>query len=188
VKDVRYHAEVTIQAGGGMKAKQTNSFVKPATLRQDIELPFGKQSVFYGGDSGWIVTPQGTQNLPGPVVKQIQGELFRMIFGLALSDRDPSRTVSAVDANTVEISDRQGDSVQLQLDEAGLPAKIKYAGEGMGGSAAVEENLADWRDVDGLKLPFETKIVQSGKNFADVKIQDYKINSGITTEELSKKP
>jgi zinc protease len=189
VKDVRYHAEVAILAGGGgMKAKQTNSFVKPATLRQDIELPFGKQSVFYGGESGWLATPQGTQNLPGPVVKQIQGELFRMLFSLALSDKDPNRTISAVDGNTVEISDKQGDSVKLQLDAAGLPAKVMYAGEGMGGSSAVEETLSDWRDVDGIKLPFATSIVQSGKKFADVKIEDYKINSGITTEELSKKP
>jgi len=122
------------------------------------------------------------------VVKQIQGELFRMIFSLALSDKDPNRTVSAVDEKTVEISDKDGDSVKLQLDAAGLPAKVMYAGEGMGGSSAVEETLSDWRDVDGIKLPFATSIVQSGKKFADVKVDDYKINSGITTEELSKKP
>lgn len=188
VKDVRYHAEVSILAGGGMKARQTNSFVKPATLRQDIELPFGKQSVFFGGESGWMATPQGQQNLPGPVVKQIQGELFRMLFTLALSDRDSNRTLNAVDANTLEIADRQGDTVQLQLDSSGLPAKLMYAGEGMGGSSAVEETLSDWRDVDGIKLPFATIIMQSGKKFADVKVDDYKINSGITTEELSKKP
>ncbi len=189
VKDVRYHAEVAIQAGGGgMKAKQTNSFVKPATLRQDIELPFGKQSVYFGDGSGWVATPQGTQNLPGPVIKQVQGELFRMLFSLALSDRDPNRTINAVAGNTLEISDKQGDSVQLQLDPSGLPAKVLYAGEGMGGSSSVEETLSDWRDVDGIKLPFATTIVQGGKKFADVKVEDYKINSGLTTEELSKKP
>jgi zinc protease len=191
VKDVQYHAEVAIQAGGaGMKAKQTNSFVKPATMRQDIELPFAKQSVFFGGESGWLATPQGTQNLPGPVVKQIQGELFRAIFSLALSDRDPSRTISAVDGNIIAISDKQGDSVQIQVDAGGLPAKMMYSGDAMGGAtpSPVEEDLSDWRDVNGLKLPFATTIVQNGKKFAEVKVQDYKINSGITTEELSKKP
>jgi zinc protease len=190
VKDLQYHAEVAIQAGGaGMKAKQTNSYVKPATMRQDIELPFAKQSVFYGGESGWMATPQGTQNLPGPVVKQIQGELFRTIFNLALSDRDPSRTVSAIDGNIIAVSDKKGYSVQVQLDASGLPAKMMYTGDAMGGAAApVEEDLSDWRYVDGIKLPFATTIVQNGKKFAEVKVQDYKINSGLTTEELSKKP
>ena len=30
--------------------------------------------------------------------------------------------------------------------------------------------------------------MQDGKKFADVKIQEYKINSGLTQEALSKKP
>jgi zinc protease len=190
VKDMQYHAEVAIQAGGaGMKAKQTNSFVKPATIRQDIELPFAKQSVFFGGDSGWMATPQGTQNLPAPVVKQIQGEIFRIIFSLALSDRDPNRTITAVDGNVIAVSDKQGDSVHVQLDPSGLPAKMMYTGDALGGAATpVEEDLSDWRDVNGIKLPFSTTIIQNGKKFAEVKIQEYKINSGITTEELSKKP
>ena len=189
VKDVQMVADVAVQTGGAaMKATQRNSFLKPATMRQDTELPFGKQSVFFDGTIGWMASPQGAQNLPPPVVKQIQGELFRQFFTLALSDAVAGRTVSAVDADTLEISDGQGNQVRLQLDGSGKPAKLSYEGEGLAGPANVEETFSDWRDVDGVSVPFQATILQGGKKFAEVKIQQYKINSGLTAAELSKKP
>src|ERR1019366_2880749 len=115
------------------KATQHNSFIKPSTMRQDVVLPFGKHSVFFQGESGWIATPQGVQNLPAAVIKQVQGEVFRELFGLALSDRDPGRTVVATGDNALEISDKQGNSIKIELDASGLPAKLMYQGEAMGG-------------------------------------------------------
>lgn len=189
VKDVQYQAEVSFQAGAGtMKAKQRNSFVNPSTMRQDLELPFGKQAVFFDGQGGWIASPQGTQALPPPVMQQVQGEVFRQFYNLALSDRDANRTVSAVGADVLAISDKHGNSVRVQLDAAGLPSKIMYDGESAAGPAAIEESFSDWRDVNGLKAPFQVTIVQGGKKFADAKIQDFKINSGLKVEDLSKKP
>ncbi len=188
VKDVQYQGTIAIQAGSGaMQAKQRNSFVQPSTMRQDIELPFGKQSVYFSGGAGWMMSPQGTQNLSPPVIKQVQGELFRLIYTLALSDRDPDRTINATGDNTLEISDKQGNRVHVQLDPSGLPVKMTYEGEGMGGPATIEETYSDWRPVDGVQFAFAATIVQGGKKFADVKIQDCKINSGLSVEELGKK-
>jgi hypothetical protein len=86
---------------------------------------------------------------------------------------------------TVEISDKDGESVQLVVDEkTGLPAKMIY----QGGQGPVEQNFSDWREVDGIKLPFQWTILQGGKKFATVTVSDYKVNSGLTVEQISKKP
>lgn len=192
VKDVQYTADVNVQTPGGaaMKAKQKNSYVRPSTLRQDIELPFGKQSVYSNGTSGWMAAPQGQQALPPPVLKQVQGEMFRELLGLILSDRNPDRTVNYAGDATLEISDKSGESARLQVDEnTGVPLKISYQGAAMGGPPQpVEETYSDWRDVSGIRLPFKWTILQAGKKFADVTVQEYKINSGLTDQELSKKP
>ncbi len=187
VKDYQFQADIAIQMGG-MKAKQRNSFLAPSTMRQDLELPFGKQSVYFDGKAGWMASPQGVQMLPPPVIKQSQGEVFRELFGLALSDRDPGRTVSAIGEDQLEISDKQGNSVKVQIDAAGLPSKLSYDGEGMAGPTSVDESFSDWRDVGGVKVPYKASIVQGGKKFADVTVQEYKINSGLKAEDLSKKP
>jgi zinc protease len=187
VKDLQYQANVEVQTPGAvMKAKQTNSFVAPSSMRQDIELPFGKQSVFSDGNSGWMAGFQGMQALPPAVVKQVKGEIFRQIALLAVSDRDPNRTVNYAGNGVLEISSKDGESVRIEVDEkTGIPAKTSYQESGQG---SVSQIFADWREVDGIRLPFEWTTMQGDKKFATVKIDAYKINSGLTPEMLSKKP
>jgi len=190
VKDLQYHAEVEIETPGAtMKVKQTNSYLSPSTMRQDIELPFAKQSVYSDGKSGWLAGVQGIRDLGGPVLKQVQGELFRQLINLALSDRDPDRTATAVGANVLEISSKGGESVRLTLDEkTGLPTTLAYTQSQAEGGKGVEQVYSDWRDAGGLHLPFQWTVMQGGQKFATVKVQDYSVNSGLTQEGLSKKP
>ncbi len=118
----------------------------------------------------------------------MQDEVFRNLPHLALADRDPAVRVNAVGDNTVEISG-DGHSVTVVFDEStGLPARETYQQAGPGGLATIEEAFADWREVDGIKLPFKFSIQQNGKKFADVAVQEYKINTGLKAEELSQKP
>jgi zinc protease len=190
VKDLQFHANVEVfTPGASMKVKQTNSFIVPSTVRQDNELPFLKQSVYTDGTSGWISGMQGIQNLTPTVLKQIHGEAFRQIASLALSDRDADRTVNQVSDGVLEIASKDGDSVRITVDEkTGLPAKLAYQQSPAEGGTAVEEIFSDWRDVGGLQLPFQWSVMQSGKKFAAVTIQDYKINSGLTAETLGQRP
>lgn len=189
IKDVRVQADVSISAGpGAMKAKQRNSYVEPGAMRQDIELPFGKQSVFFADNKGWIAAPQGVQDMPAPVQKQMQGEIFRQIWVLPLSDRAPDRVINSTAPNVVEISDPQGNAAKLQLDASGLPQKISYDTDSGNGPVSIEESFRDWRDVNGIKIPYQATILQGGKKFADVSVTEFTINAGLKTEELSKKP
>jgi zinc protease len=187
VKDLQYLANVEVQTPGAvMKVKQTNSFLTPSSMRQDIELPFGKQSIYTDGTAGWMAGFQGMQTLPPQAVKQARAELFRQIALLAVSDRDPNRTVNYAGEGTLEISSKDGESVRLEVDEkTGMPAKTSYQ---EGGQGTVSQIFSDWREVNGIRLPFEWTTLQGDKKFASVKIDNYKVNSGLTPEVLSKKP
>src|SRR4029077_20032744 len=92
----------------GMKVKQTNIWAAPDHFRQESQLPFGKVIVYSDGKSGWMSTPQGMRPMPGPQLKQVREELFRIYFSLLLSDRVPDRTVSSPEEGVVEISDTAG--------------------------------------------------------------------------------
>ena len=185
IHDISESLEFAMDASaGGIKMKQRNRYLLPTYFRQDLELPFGKISTYSDGKTGWQMTPQGQQPMPPQVVQQIRGVLFRNLAHALLADRDSSLKVNAVADDTVEISG-DGHVLKLQFDvSTGLPVKESY----QEGPAAVEEALSEWRDAAGVKLPYKKTIVQGGKHFADITIQEYQVNSGIKPEELSQKP
>ena len=71
VKDLQYQAEVNVKTPGGpeLKVKQTNSFLMSGALRQENELPIGKQSLYSDGKSGWLAGMQGVQNISPPSIE-----------------------------------------------------------------------------------------------------------------------
>ena len=190
IKDLSYSADLSLQMGDNpMKANQRTSIILPNYFRQEQQLPFGKIIVYSDGKTGWMSTPQGTNPMPEPVVRQVRGELFRFLPSLLLSDRAQDRTVNDVGNGTVEISGG-GENAKLQIDEAtGLPRSLTYQSVGAGGPPQdATETYADWRDVDGIKVPYRVTVEQAGKKAADLTITEYRMNAGTKPEELSRKP
>jgi len=190
IKDGTETAEMAMGPGGsGPKMKQLNRYILPGQVRQDQEFPGGKLIVYSDGETGWMGTPQGTMPMPPEVLKQAQGEIFRNLPHLILADRDAALTVNAVGPNMVEITSASGLSVRLEIDAAtGLPAREIYKETGGGQSASIQESFSDWRDAGGIRVPFTVKIAQDGKEGPVATVQDYKFNTGLKPEDLSKKP
>jgi zinc protease len=191
VKDVAavlaFEADAAV---GGMKAKQTNRWVAPNHLRQETEMPLGKFTVYSDGKTGWMRTPQGVGPLGGPPLKQVQGDLFRQYFRLLSADSLGYRVVQ-VAGDTLEISDAaSGQSARLTINPAtSLPLRLSYKPVQVSGPPAmVEESYAGFRDVGGIKVPSRIAIEQGGRKFATLTVQDYKINTGATPDELAAKP
>lgn len=191
VKDATYQAEAELKSPmGNMKASQTVRWLAPATLRQDQSLPFGKVAVFDDGKSGWVSSPQGTMQLPPPVARQMNYERFRFLLALLQSDSDTSRQLSLIAPDTVEIRNAAGTIVRVKIDpQTGLPAGQNYPSAALGGGeGTVEETYSDWKAVGKLQLPHKITIVQNGKPVGDTVIRSWSLNTGLTPEELSKKP
>ena len=168
--------------------KQQIRWAAPNSFRQDQVLPFGTIVAYTDGNSGWLSTPQGIMPMNPQVLKQAQGEVFRELVLLMLSDHAATRTVTAIGPNSVQISSG-AESVRVDFDDAtGLPAHEIYQQMGMGGMQDVTETLSDWREVDGIKLPFKITMEQAGKKVGDVAVSEIKINTGIKPEDLSKRP
>jgi zinc protease len=190
VKDRTYSAEATVEAAGGLKIKVVNMYLAPDKVRQEQELPVGKIITYSDSKSGWLATPQGVQPMPAEILSQAQGELFRELVLLLLSDRDPSRRVNAVGENTVEISATGGPSVRMKFDPTtGLPARQFYTAQGRNGAPAETTDIfSDWRETAGFKLPYKVIQQENGMKTLEVTLSEYKVNTGLSEAELSKRP
>ena len=175
---------------GTMTVEQNTQWLAPSTLRQVQKLPFGSMTVYSDGQSGWLSSPQGMQQMPPPVIQQVRGSLLRNPVRLWIADRQEGWTVNAVGQWVVEISDGAGQSVRVELDPtSGLPVKETYSTVQLSGPPSqVEETFSDWREVDGIQFPFATHMTRDGENYADVKLSEIQVNTGLTEAALSAKP
>ncbi|MFN3326809.1 MAG: M16 family metallopeptidase [Bryobacteraceae bacterium] len=190
VKDSSLSADIVVNTGQGqMNATQTSLWIAPSQLRQEQQLPFGKITVFFDGSGGWLHSPQGRMDLPPPVVRQVKGDIFRVPFSLWLSNQAEGRTVNYLEGGVLEISDNDGNSVSLTVDEAtALPRLLTYRTASAGGPVEIEESYDDWREVDGIRLPHKRSVKQGGQPFSEVQIREWKLNIGLNVEELGKQP
>ncbi len=179
VKDIVLAGELKAPPeAGGILIKVVSRTVVPNDIRMEQDLPFGKMLLYSDGKTGWLSVQGQTQEMPGEILQQVQGELFRQLPGLMLAEQ-----ANAVAGNAVEISNvtpNGGQSVRVEFDEGtGLPAKLTYREGGM----ETVEVLSDWRDVNGVKLPFK-----SGMGAGGFTVSDYRLNTGLVLEDIKKRP
>src|ERR1035441_1064231 len=191
VQDMLEVAELHVDPSlGGVTMKRTDRWVAPAYFREDTQLPFGIVSIYGDGKTGWMSSPQGQAPVPPAQLKAVQDKLLRLFFPMLLSDRLPGRTVNWIGEGALEISDGHGSTVRLFVDEkTGMPAKVEYASATLNGPlSAIDETYDSFEEVDGIKVPNRMTIIQKGSKYADVVVESIQLNTGLKSEDLSKKP
>lgn len=184
-----YIQSVDAKMANGMSVTQKNSWAAPGVLRQDVTLPFGRIVTFFDGQQGWMKAPQGEQPIPAAMVGQIQQQLFAELLNLLRSNQVPGRTVNYAGNGTIEVSEGPL-AASLVVDEAtGLPQKSIMQVVGPQGPMATEVQFSDYRDIGGgLKFPFKSVVLQAGQKSNEQTVTEMKANTGLKSEDLSKKP
>jgi zinc protease len=172
---------------GEMQASATTTFVLPDKLQEALILPIGEVKQVVAQDEFWMVTPQGTVDVPESQRKEIKAAMFRdwvNLFRMSNAENLAvqylgTAQVNGTDAEIISMTD--GDStVKLFLDaKTFIPLKQAYKGLTMTGPADLEEIYADVCDISGIKLPFSSIINTNGKKYIERKIVEAKFNTEI---------
>jgi hypothetical protein len=86
----------------------------------------------------------------------------------------------------LEITSEKGQTVKLVIDEkTGLPVKQQF--QDVSAPQGLETVYEDFRDTGGVKLPYKAVTKQGGNPVTEVNVKEFKINSGLKTEDLAKK-
>jgi len=170
-----------------LDSSETDRWIAPSHLRQDSRQTSGPVSLYCDGKLGWISTPRGAGPLRGAILVEMRNEVFHVYFSLLLAGGEIS--VAAVDDRTVEIS--AGDeTVRLVIDPAtGLPQQLLYdSPQPNGPPQPMEEEYSDFREVNGIQVPFHTTYHQGGKYLAESAVSQFQINTGLQLEDLERRP
>jgi zinc protease len=188
VKDFTLTLNNRFDPGAGrLDAAETDRWIAPGHLREDSRDPAGPFSLYCDGKLGWASSARGAGALTGATLRELRGEVFRVYFSLLLAGAETA--VTAVDDRTVEIT--AGDlSVQLVIDPAtGLPSQALYdSPQPNGPPQPIEEEYSDFRQVNGIQVPFHTSYHQGGKYLAESVVTQLQINTGLKLEDLERRP
>ncbi len=178
---------------GEFQMSVTSTVVFPNKLNQEMTMPMGSFTRIYDGEKGWMVSAQGTQDMPESQLKEIKADRFRTFVNLFQASDLKIQYLGTEDfegkkLDVLLISDPVGNELKLYIDQVtSLPLKQSYRGQGMMGPTSFEEFFSDFRQVAGVKLPYQKVTNVDGKKYAETKTTEMNINTPVDENLFIKK-
>jgi outer membrane lipoprotein-sorting protein len=158
----------------GTEATVTLLLKRPMKMRSEFTMEGATNIQAFDGEQAWMLAPMMGQTepmqLPAEIAEAVRGEAD---FDGPLVDYGHkghhiralgTETVEGVEAVTLEITLQNG-AVTIYYLDAGSLLPIKTASDRtvQGMPMHVETRLGDYREVDGLMVPFSIRILQGGE-------------------------
>lgn len=161
---------ITPQGEMAMDVETLVSF--PGNIRSVLQTPMGEMQQLKIGGQAWMVSPMGTRQLPPPMLKEMDATMWRSLVylygqidaeGLTVQHTG-QETFDGVVTEALLITPPGLDPFRLYLDaETMLPVKTAAQSMTQSGPAETETIYGDYREVAGLKLPFEKTRTRNGQ-------------------------
>jgi zinc protease len=165
IKTVKATADMVFATQTGPARVQTTTYVRyPAQFRIDAKGPDGLRIQTFDQGTAWVGDDSGTREAPPAFARLMQASVQRdtVPLLLALHDgrlqmrRGADVRLGAEVLPTVEVQLAPAGRLTLLFDRTtGLPAAQRYGGTP--GDPATEETFLDYREVQGIKVPFRVR-------------------------------
>jgi len=165
--------------------------VFPDKLHFALDTPGGKMNMVVNGDKAVIRMPQGTMPLPEAQKKDLRESMGRdIVFMWQNLDRYQVQLLGKKEfagSEAIELAvSGFGSSFHLFLDPGTLlPLGTSFQSVTAEGPAMVEERVSDYRDVDGIKMPFKTEAFANGKKVSGQAVKTIQFNT-VVSDDLFK--
>ena len=170
--------------------------VFPDKLRQDIKMPQGEMSVAFDGTSGFAMTPMGPQPLPPEMTASMKDGIFREPIWLLASLAQDGSSIQYAGAEEVMgaptaivlVPQPSGEILSLFIsEETHYIVKMGFRESEQGVVLNKETLLGDYRDVDGIKMPYHIQQNVEGELYTETRISSVVLNAELD-ESLFKGP
>jgi outer membrane lipoprotein-sorting protein len=195
LESMRMTGKVMLQ---GMELPMTIVAKRPNLFRQDMEIQDKKVVTGFDGTTAWVINPmmgseapqqiQGPQadlardqaDFDGPLLDyQKKGHTVELIKG-----EGPNGTEKLTDGTGVfhvRVTRKNGRVQHYYLDaESGIELKQSSEMEGPDGQKMnIEQELSDYREVDGLMVPHSVKSLMNGTPVVTMTVEKIEFNAPI---------
>jgi len=195
VKSLREKSTIlakTPQGDMSMDVEEITAF--PDQLWQKMRTPMGEMTMVISPAAAFMKSPMGSQDLPGAQKEDGLKELKRHPIFVAQHAEDPkfifaaggSQKIGEVEAQILDVN-ADGAQVRWFVDpQTGHVLRTVAQAMGMGGPAEQVIDFSEWKDVEGISVPFKLKITQGGKDAGSQDVKEFEINPAVDPKLFEK--
>lgn len=176
VRTVVAETVTTFQMQQGTLPSTTRTYiVYPDKFRVDAEINGAQTTQVFNAGSAWVKSPAGIQDAPPAMAADFAASVRRDIIPLLIDAAEGRLTVrkgtdqAARDGRPVQVLEISGpklDRVRLFVDQQMLIVGQAYTVTTPGPQPRTllsEEVFSDYRLVSGIRVPFDTQLMQNGQ-------------------------
>ncbi len=195
IQTVRAESVATVQSNGiNADLLSTTTIRYPGEFRIDAMTPAGRLVQVFSAGKYWVQDSSGVRDAPESMAALIRGNVQRDTVPLLLALNDGKISASLSEAAeegrtmpVLEVALPGSALLTLIFDpETALLAKSKYRMSGPTGDVNVEEIYSNYRDVNGLKVPFTTEVRRDGAPAVQRTLRKFEFNVPVDSALFSK--
>jgi hypothetical protein len=166
----------------------------PDQLWQKMRMPMGEMTMVISPAAAFMKSPMGSQDLPGAQKEDGLKELKRHPIFVAQHVDDPKFIFAAggsekIGEVEVQILDVNADGAQVRWyvdPQTGHILRTSAQAMGMGGPAEQVVDYSEWKEVEGMSVPFKLKITQGGNDAGSQDVKEFQINPAFDPKLFEK--
>jgi zinc protease len=195
IQTVRAESVATVQSNGINADLPSTTIIRyPSEFRIEAMTPAGRLVQVFSAGRYWVQDASGVHDAPESMAAVIRGNVQRdtVPLLLALSDGKISASLAEVAEEgrkmpVLEVSLPGSARLTLIFDpETALLTKSKYRMAGPAGDVNVEEIYSNYRDVNGLKVPFTTEVRRDGAPALQRTLRTFEFNVPVDAALFNK--
>ena len=182
------------QGAGGPPIQIETTTVYPDRMRVDLQTPQGSFSMITTPDAAFGVRGGGAQDFPESRKTESLAQIHRDPLYIAQHVDDPAFSFAAAGTDKTggaetAIVDVSGPGVKMRwfVDaQSGKIVRETYKAVGQSGPFDGETAFSDWKDADGLNLPYHRANKQNGQDSSSVQFTSFQLNPAVDMKIFDK--
>ena len=189
------HVSIAESDNGGPPSPVDVTLAFPDRMHVEVQTPQGALTIVTTPDEAFMsMAGMGSRGMPPAQKTEMLSQLHHDLVYVAQHADDPAVTFTA--AGTEKIGDVDAaildiggaiPSVRWYIDpKTGYILREKYKAMGQAGPFEGETDLADWRTVDGLTMPYKHQNKQDGKETSTAEFKKIDLNPPVDPKLFAK--
>jgi zinc protease len=173
VRTVLAEATTTFRMEQGELESNTRTYVVyPDRFRVDAAISGADIVQVYNAGEAWLQDPAGVRDAPPPMAKEFAASVRRdtipLLVGVAEGRLSatlmPEEGREGRTLRVVEITGEGMEPVRLYVDDRNMIARQAFSAAGPDGrTMQAEEVFSDYREIDGVQVPFTARVLRNGQ-------------------------